>query len=78
MGMKVVVGGTLIKGTDADPIENTIIVIENERIKEVGQKTEVSIPPDAMTIDAVGKTIIPGLVEAHVHLWGVVTMNPHN
>lgn len=78
MGMKVVVGGSLIDGTGADPIENTIIVIENERIKEIGQKTEVSIPPDAITIDAAGKTIIPGLVEAHVHLWGVVTMNPHN
>ncbi|MFX0194880.1 MAG: amidohydrolase family protein [Candidatus Hodarchaeota archaeon] len=78
MDMKIVVGGTLIDGTGADPIENAVIVIENERIKEVGRKGEVSIPQGAQTIDAAGKTILPGLIEAHVHLWGAKTMNPHD
>jgi len=78
MGMKIVIGGTLIDGTGADPIENTVIVIENERIKDVGRKSEVSTPQNAQTIDAAGKMILPGLIEAHVHLWGAMTMNPHD
>ncbi len=77
MGTKVVIGGTLIDGTGADPIENTVIVIEKDRIKEVGQKGEVSIPQDAQTIDAEGKTVMPGLIDAHAHLKGIVSMNPH-
>ena len=59
MDTKVVVGGTLIDGTGADPIENAVIVIEKDRIKEVGRKGEVSIPQDAQTIDAEGKIAEP-------------------
>ncbi|MFX0199517.1 MAG: amidohydrolase family protein [Candidatus Hodarchaeota archaeon] len=77
MDTKIVVGGTLIDGTGSDPIENAIVVIEKDRITEVGQKNEVSIPKDAQTIDAAGRIIMPGLIEAHVHIRGAISMNPH-
>lgn len=77
MDTKIVIGGTLINGTGSDPIENAIVVIEKDRITEVGQKDEVSIPKDAQTISAAGKIVMPGLIEAHVHIRGAVSMNPH-
>ena len=47
-------------------IENGTIVVENNRITAVG--VDVSIPRGAKTIDASGKTIMPGMVDAHAHL----------
>ncbi|MFQ6123545.1 MAG: amidohydrolase family protein [Candidatus Heimdallarchaeota archaeon] len=76
MDLKVVFGDCLIDGTGSDPIENAVIVIENERITEVGHKNEVSIPSNAQMIE--GKTVMPGLIEAHAHLFGTLSMNPHD
>jgi imidazolonepropionase-like amidohydrolase len=78
MNSKVISGGTLIDGTGSDPIENAVLIIENDKITEIGRKNEISIPQDAQTIDAAGKTVMPGLIEAHVHLLGAVTMNLHD
>jgi len=77
MKSTVVFGGCLLNGTGADPIENAVVVIENDRITEIGRKNEVSIPNNANIIDAEGKTVLPGLIDAHVHLLGIVSMNPH-
>ena len=52
---------------DAGVIENGTIVIEGDRIKAIGPAGEVSIPRGAVTVDAAGKTIMPGLVDAHAH-----------
>lgn len=78
MTSKVVLGGRLIDGTGADPIENAVVVIEHDRITEIGGKNEVSIPNNAKIIDADGKIVLPGLIDAHVHLLGAVSMNPHD
>src|SRR5262249_54832733 len=43
------------------------IVVENGRIRDVGPRNEVRVPKDAQVIDARGKWIIPGLIDAHVH-----------
>lgn len=78
MTMPVVIsGGRLIDGTGRDPLENSVIVIENDKVVDVGSKNEVSIPHDAQIINADGKTVLPGLIEAHVHIRGAVTMTPH-
>ncbi|MFQ5821041.1 MAG: amidohydrolase family protein [Candidatus Heimdallarchaeota archaeon] len=76
MDSKVVIGDRLIDGTGSELIENAVIVIENERIIEIGRKDEVSIPPDAQIIE--GKTVMPGMIEAHAHLFGTLSMNPHD
>jgi imidazolonepropionase-like amidohydrolase/Tol biopolymer transport system component len=52
---------------DAGAIDNGVIVIEGDRIKAVGAAGEVAVPAGAKVIDAAGKTIMPGLVDAHAH-----------
>ncbi|MFL0354858.1 amidohydrolase family protein [Erythrobacter sp. GH1-10] len=52
---------------DAGVIENGTIVIEGDRIVAVGPSSEVSVPSGAVTVDASGKVIMPGLVDAHAH-----------
>jgi imidazolonepropionase-like amidohydrolase len=61
-------GGTLIDGTGRDPINNAVVVIEGNRIKSVGTKGQVSYPSNARVIKTDGRTILPGLVDGHVHL----------
>ncbi len=51
-------------------IENGTVVIEANRITAVGPSASVTIPPGAKRIDARGKTIIPGLIDAHAHVGG--------
>ena len=48
-------------------IENGVIVLKGNRIAAVGAAGEVSVPAGAITLDMTGKTIIPGLVDAHAH-----------
>jgi imidazolonepropionase-like amidohydrolase len=64
----VIRNGTLIDGSGAAPVANDALVIEGNRIKSIGP-----VPPDlrdgeATVIDAVGQWIMPGLIDAHVHL----------
>ena len=48
-------------------IDDGVIVIQGNRIAAVGLRGEVSIPAGATTVDVTGKTIIPGLIDAHAH-----------
>ena len=61
-------GGTLIDGTGRSPITDSVIVVEGTRIKAVGRRGQVSYPPDATVIRLGGRTILPGLIDGHVHL----------
>ncbi len=54
-------------GADGGVIENGTIVVEGDRIAAIGPAATVSVPAGAKTVDAAGKTIIPGLVDAHAH-----------
>lgn len=63
----VVRGGVLIDGTGATPVANAVMVIRDGRIIAVGKTGAVAVPDGARVIDARGKWIIPGLVDAHVH-----------
>lgn len=59
---------TLVDGTGRSPLPNATIVIEGNRIKEIG--TQVQAPAGAQVIDGAGKFLIPGMIDAHVHLRG--------
>ena len=50
-----------------DVIEHGTLVVEGDTIKAVGADGGVAIPPGAKIIDAAGKTIVPGYVDAHAH-----------
>ena len=62
------VGGMLLTGYDVPPIHNAVVLIEGTKIAAIGTKAEVKIPPDAMIVDTSGKTMLPGLIEAHGHV----------
>ena len=66
-GLKVLVGGTLIDGFGSDPIKNSVIVIEGEKIKSVGTQDNTPIPANADVISTEGMTVLPGLWDMHVH-----------
>ena len=61
-------GGTLIDGTGRAPINDAVIVIEGTRIKAAGSRGQVSYPPNTRVIRTDGRTILPGLVDPHVHI----------
>ena len=61
----VVQGGTLIDVRNGDLIRNVKIVIQADRIESVN--SDEPVPQDAIILDASGKFIIPGLIDAHVH-----------
>jgi enamidase len=63
----VVINGTLIDGTGADPIPGGLVAIQGNRIVSVGQATDFRIPDEAVVIDAAGGTILPGIINAHSH-----------
>src|ERR1700691_936833 len=77
-------GALLIDGTGGAPVANYVVLISSGKIQAVGAEGSVTIPGNATVIDASGKTIMPGLVDSHVHIrsylapmylyWGVTTM----
>jgi imidazolonepropionase-like amidohydrolase len=62
----VIQGGRLIDGNGGKPIENATVVIEKNRITRVAEG-RVSFPKESRVIDATGKTLLPGLIDNHVH-----------
>ena len=72
-----VTGATVIDGTGAAPIPDAVIVIEGNRITAVGPRTVVAVPSGARRIDAAGKFVIPGLMDANVHLILMMSIEFH-
>jgi imidazolonepropionase-like amidohydrolase len=66
------VGATIIDGTNADPLIDGILVITDGRIRAVGPRSAVTIPDEAQIINVAGKTIMPGLINAHGHVGGTL------
>src|SRR5687768_8261849 len=64
----VISGATLINGLADRPIEGHSIWIEGGRIKAIDRRDALGVPPGAKLIDARGKYVIPGLMNANVHL----------
>jgi imidazolonepropionase-like amidohydrolase len=60
------VGARIIDGTGRPPIEKGILVIRGGRIEAVGK--HLRLPAGVIRIDATGRTIIPGLINAHGHV----------
>lgn len=54
--------------TSGDRIKNVAVVIDNNRIIEIGKQNKVNAEPDAKVINLVGKTLLPGFMDMHVHL----------
>ena len=61
-------GGTLVDGFGGQPIRNSVILVEGERITAVGQVGVLAVPAGAEVISTEGMTVLPGLWDMHVHL----------
>ena len=61
------VGGTLIDGFGSTPLRNSVIIIEGDRIKAVGQVGALAVPAGAEVISTEGMSVMPGLWDMHVH-----------
>ncbi len=67
-----IVGGKLIDGTGAEPVENSLVLVDdNGKIEYAG--TMQDLPEDVEVIDAAGKTVLPGLIDTHLHFSGNLT-----
>ena len=78
-------GARVIVGDATAPIENGTIVVQGGRILSVGRAGQVKAPASAVRIDARGKTIMPAMINAHVHIgyegytsWGAANYTPQN
>ena len=62
-------GARLVSMAAADGglIDDSVVIIRGDRITAVGRRGEVAVPVGATVVDLSGKTIIPGLVDAHAH-----------
>ncbi len=62
-------GGQLIDVENQKIIENSLVLIKDGIIKDVGQVGSIKIPEEAEIMDATGKWLSPGLIDAHIHLF---------
>jgi len=66
-GLIAFVGGKVITMEGDKVINDGVVLVEGNVIKAVGSKAQVNIPSAAKVIDITGKSIIPGLIDAHAH-----------
>ncbi|HYK83581.1 MAG TPA: amidohydrolase family protein [Gemmatimonadales bacterium] len=77
-------GATLIDGSGGDPVQDALVLVRDGHIAAVARVNEIAVPRGAQEINLVGKTVIPGLIDAHAHVerwaalrylaWGVTAV----
>src|SRR5256886_4080695 len=83
-GVVALEGATLLDGSGREPVKDALILVKNGHIQAVARVNEVAVPRGAREISLIGKTVIPGLIDAHAHVerwaleryvaWGVTTV----
>ncbi len=68
-GSLALVGGRVVtmRGGGDEVIEDGVVIVEGNRIKAVGRRADVPVPAGARVVDVSGKTVLPGIVDAHWH-----------
>ncbi len=73
MSKYALVGGLLIDGTGAQPVEKSLVLIDEKTIEYAGEMREFS--DEYTVIECAGKTVMPGLIDTHIHFSGNLTDN---
>ena len=68
MSKKAIVHGRVIDGTGCAPIESGVVLVDGDQIVAAGARGEIPVPPEAEEVDATGKTVMPGLMDGHIHI----------
>jgi imidazolonepropionase-like amidohydrolase len=68
----------MIDGRGGPPVEPAVVVVEGERITAAGSPAQIKVPEGAKRIALGARTILPGLIDAHVHLKGWRSSNPND
>lgn len=63
-------GARLIVGDGSAPIENSAFVVDHGRFTRIGRSGEIQVPAGTARVDLTGKTVIPALIDSHVHAGG--------
>jgi imidazolonepropionase-like amidohydrolase len=78
-------GARIIVGDPSAPIESGAFVVQNGRITAVGSRGSVAVPAGATHVDLTGRTVMPALINVHVHIgyegytsWGAKNYTPAN
>lgn len=75
-GTVVLHAARVIDGTGAAPITNGVVVVRDDRIVAVGREGAVDVPAGARVVDLGDATLLPGFIDAHVHLVGRPLSDP--
>jgi len=67
MSAVLIIGGSLIDGTGAEPVSGMDVLLQDDAITAVGPDLAAKAPDGATVIDATGATVMPGLIDAHCH-----------
>ena len=73
--MKYAILGRVIDSVSDEALENGMVLVENDRITYVGEQKEALISKEMERIDAKGGTIMPGFIDAHIHLSGTESVH---
>jgi imidazolonepropionase-like amidohydrolase len=68
----------MIDGQGGPPVEPAVVVVEGERITAAGSPAQIKVPEGAERIALGARTLLPGLIDAHVHLKGWRSSNPND
>ncbi len=69
-------GGIVLAGASLEPLEGHAVVVEGERITRIAREREITKGAGWRVIDAAGGTVIPGLIDAHMHFFGSRSPDP--
>ncbi len=71
-----ILGATVIDGTGAAPLPGGVVLVDGDKIAQVGPREAVHIPPHAQQIGAQGKFLLPGMIELHSHMYHPAMVAP--
>ena len=64
----VIKGANILDVTNGELLKNHVVVVEDGRIAKVGQASSTNLPKGVELVDLQGHTLMPGLIDMHVHL----------